>query len=912
MQAWWRQSGLTSRTIAQLVLVLLAPLGAARAEDAGAPASVWTKDAQGALVYLEAGGEKATGFIVKSDRGPYYVLTAAHALFGVIDPTIATPDRPAVPIGVCQPVDEKLVAIRQGNTGGDWLFATCIAYLGGPDLAAIKLKPSGHGLPSLRLGRFRAETDRTLSLLGFRAGLALQETPEVAQLDDVQDGPRGSVLFRAANAGGLSGAPYMSARGVVVGLHSGVLTDTKPMSGFVAMVPLSSAETLLTDMGLLLSDTPAAKSVAAALLLKKIYNPPRGPDASDTTVWLGAEGSEPIIVDGIRIHHIESNLMSGHTGVLLPLARFNFNYEPGSDRLYPLDPALVIDPDDRQDVSFVLNVQPKAMVSGASQVEIQLIYRSQSGATHGKLFVQEAPADQVRLSHLLERSFYVDDTTFESPVKLGDRQVVTPDGTQRMASTATGTPLAYTGVWLPDLQRVHELVAAKADIPAFAESFVPASDRELAAAVLSSGHLDDIVTLVRSNDALGFSMCALLGAQCRGALVANPSASSERDGYYLTLSHLVAPSVDLERFVSQRAGAAATTDLRDALATLLLRPTPTSTAAIAAAARQSPDAMEALYAGRVAVPEGDRAGLVQASLETIGRTNLDGRSITNALRLLLYVEAPTDERLRDVALRLKVSGARDPDAISTMMAEVVGPVLLANLTGSPLRIAEGFGYVVWPSADLTRDDTIIDLGPFPGATADGVDDTFGAAVGAKPADFGARSAPGRADYWRRLSAGGLLPKLEALARLPGPVALSAVELLADADDAVRYRAFLISLCGDPEKSATALRSLARIHLRAPSPDLADAYLNRCVMHEGVSNLEVASALWARRVGHWDMALVKSVVAEPDNYIPIELLNDAREQLSPEALRAARKLLALSVTDIPPGAKFAAWLRARGR
>jgi hypothetical protein len=187
---------------------------------------------------LEINGRKGTGFIVESERGVLYVITAAHNLFGKVDPTVPGQDGHPVPTNECQSLDESAITLRHRNTGGDPLYADCIIYVGGPDIGAVRLKPPGRSLPHLRIGWFQSNMDRSLSLIGFAFGLSLSETPETAELDAL-DGPRNSILLRAANAGGLSGAPYIRADGDVVGVHSGVLTDEIPRAGFVAMVPLS-------------------------------------------------------------------------------------------------------------------------------------------------------------------------------------------------------------------------------------------------------------------------------------------------------------------------------------------------------------------------------------------------------------------------------------------------------------------------------------------------------------------------------------------------------------------------------------------------------------------------------------------------------------------------------------------------
>ncbi len=244
--------------ITALTLLLTMGAGTATAQLPSSPAAAWTAEHREALVYVEMAGRKGTGFLVRSERGGLFVLTAAHNIFGVVDPTARGINQQAVPPNTCQPVDEATLTLRIGNTGGDPVFAECIVYLGGPDLGAILIKPPGRmnaSIAGMRLGRFRDTSHRSLAFIGFRSGLPLSETPEVAHLDTTA-GPQGSIIFRATSAGGLSGAPYLSAEGTVVGIHSGVLTDERPRPGYAAMVPLSAAIGALANMGLPLDPAP--------------------------------------------------------------------------------------------------------------------------------------------------------------------------------------------------------------------------------------------------------------------------------------------------------------------------------------------------------------------------------------------------------------------------------------------------------------------------------------------------------------------------------------------------------------------------------------------------------------------------------------------------------------------------------
>lgn len=230
------------------------------------PAAAWTGEKRAAIIFVEMANRKGTGFLVRSERGVLYVLTAAHNIFGVVDPSAAGPGGSAVPLNRCQPVNESTIKLRLETTGGTTLYADCIIYLGGPDIGAVRIKPPTQAsrLPLLQLGRYQSNAHQRLALLGFAFGNN-PELPTAAQLNSL-DGPRGTVILAGMNAGGLSGAPYMSSEGLVVGVHSGVLTDEIPRQGYAAMVPLSAAASALEDNGLnFLVPTPG------------VTDPPPGP-----------------------------------------------------------------------------------------------------------------------------------------------------------------------------------------------------------------------------------------------------------------------------------------------------------------------------------------------------------------------------------------------------------------------------------------------------------------------------------------------------------------------------------------------------------------------------------------------------------------------------------------------------------
>ena len=230
--------------------------------------ALWTPGMRAAVVPIQSENRRGTGFVVRANNGRYYVLTAAHVLWGAIDPTApakAGEVREPIPANTCEPVDKDAYQIRQE---GIVLEAECIRYLGHPDLAVIKLKDTTRHPSALPTARFHADRDLRLSRLGYPGGAsALEVTPTLGDVNTVE-APLDGIRITMPNIKGLSGAPYLSAQGRVVGLHSGVLEDdTSAYPGYVVMIPLANAESELTGLNLPL-DGPIPPPVTPDTLAK--------------------------------------------------------------------------------------------------------------------------------------------------------------------------------------------------------------------------------------------------------------------------------------------------------------------------------------------------------------------------------------------------------------------------------------------------------------------------------------------------------------------------------------------------------------------------------------------------------------------------------------------------------------------
>ena len=214
------------------VTLIAPPVSAALAQ--GEPPSPWTdKERANALVRIEAPGpnakpDVATGFIVDGLSGTQYVATVTHGLLpGRGD--YQNPDN-------CEALPAK-TTLRQGNTGGPLLTHECAYHLG-KDVSLVELSPGASPLPALPLLACGLVPSDDVYLGGFALGL-----DRITMVGEVRgNGSQGTIITDSLTAGGLSGGPYLTAAGHVVGIHQGVLRDSdgKESPGYATILPVQA------------------------------------------------------------------------------------------------------------------------------------------------------------------------------------------------------------------------------------------------------------------------------------------------------------------------------------------------------------------------------------------------------------------------------------------------------------------------------------------------------------------------------------------------------------------------------------------------------------------------------------------------------------------------------------------------
>jgi len=226
------------RRLALLSVVVCAALPRADAAmtDFASASDVWAVERVDALVRLTVyDGESrssvdrtGTGFIVNSTRDQQYILTSTHVVAGrKLD---ASPG--------CDPLPPNLVI--EGYAGE--LRGSCVHHLG-RDISAIRLSTfRRQTLPSLPLRGCRLDPGTRIYLAGYPLGGDVD-----AQRNGVVTG-RGLewdlLVTDIPTTGGMSGGPYLSADGDVVGIHQG---GVRFVAGFAHLMPMQVVDAALRN-----------------------------------------------------------------------------------------------------------------------------------------------------------------------------------------------------------------------------------------------------------------------------------------------------------------------------------------------------------------------------------------------------------------------------------------------------------------------------------------------------------------------------------------------------------------------------------------------------------------------------------------------------------------------------------------
>lgn len=191
------------------------------------PQDVWLPDRLEALVRVSVSPNErppnfGSGFIVRGQQ-EHFLVTSTHVLYGRDAPPDASP--------TCQPLPGKVRLERGDQHVEEVPHAEC-AWNVGADISLIPLAARANGYPSLRfaaqqLGRFD---------MVYAGGFPLNQGLDVTGYGMVSsEDDRQLMVARIATFEGMSGGPYLSASGTVVGIHRGGILFRPGIAYFVSV-----------------------------------------------------------------------------------------------------------------------------------------------------------------------------------------------------------------------------------------------------------------------------------------------------------------------------------------------------------------------------------------------------------------------------------------------------------------------------------------------------------------------------------------------------------------------------------------------------------------------------------------------------------------------------------------------------
>ncbi|TAY14019.1 hypothetical protein ELH96_20695 [Rhizobium leguminosarum] len=213
----------------------------------------WNERRLDAVVRIEVSGSVGTGFIIRG-KERFFVATSGHVVFGRGSATQAS--------RTCVAVDPHAKLYRRDKDGEQLRFDPCAWQLGS-DLTLVSLLDRPEGYPYLELAaREFHELDHV-----FPAGY-----PNGYPLDFTRDGrvstvrtPDNLVVANSLTMEGMSGGPYLSGSGNVVGVHTGGVQYRAGYAHFTAIVRMrASLEAYVGPITEEADDAPTAGSVVSA------------------------------------------------------------------------------------------------------------------------------------------------------------------------------------------------------------------------------------------------------------------------------------------------------------------------------------------------------------------------------------------------------------------------------------------------------------------------------------------------------------------------------------------------------------------------------------------------------------------------------------------------------------------------
>jgi hypothetical protein len=125
-----------------------------------------------------------------------------------------------------------------------------------------------------------------------------------------------------------------------------------------------------------------------AIYIVRIIDPPNGEQSRKSTIYISAKGSKTYIIDSVSIVHISGiyQTIFDASGSPKPDADYVFPYRYRSSETYPMNPALVINPNDNHEISFTLGLYPQGIFNSiGGHVQVTLNYHIENSNVCGIL-----------------------------------------------------------------------------------------------------------------------------------------------------------------------------------------------------------------------------------------------------------------------------------------------------------------------------------------------------------------------------------------------------------------------------------------------------------------------------------------------------------------------------------------------
>ena len=126
------------------------------------------------------------------------------------------------------------------------------------------------------------------------------------------------------------------------------------------------------------------------------------PPVASLDIWIRYSGPGLLFLEAVKLHHIESPLHSAASGIFPPSHRYRIEYERGQSYDLDLDPPLVINPEDQDEIHFELEIVPRSVVGELGCCIAFLAARSSTSGT-ARLPLFSPYVDDIVASRVLGR-----------------------------------------------------------------------------------------------------------------------------------------------------------------------------------------------------------------------------------------------------------------------------------------------------------------------------------------------------------------------------------------------------------------------------------------------------------------------------------------------------------------------------